>query len=91
MAEGKRQSQWAELSQGLESLAEAGSIVLGAAVSLEQRLVGGMAESPKGYPATVQEAAQGPLLSYIADRICCVQHQVREAIDILRSIEKEII
>ena len=85
----ERESQWARVNGALESLAEAGSTVLGAAISLEKRLVGAPAQS-------ILESCQAgelmtvALLRDIEARVRSVLGQVREAIDILTSIQKEI-
>ena len=87
----KRQSQWVEVNVALENLGEASTIVLGAAASLERRLVGVLSKSvTEAGGGLVAEMAPLPLLKDVESRIRNALGRVREAIDILHGIEKGI-
>ena len=93
-AKSDRQTAWTSLDVALAALTETTTVVLGAVVSLERRVVNRLT-SPKvterDYsPSPLGTKQNPPLLEGIEERVRTAVGQLREAQDILHGIEREL-
>ena len=93
MEPSQRQTRGSSLQQALASLADDSQRILGAALSLDRRLVGNLAtpivEPPRAPPES-KRIGEPPLLVAVEEQIRKALGQIREASDILVGIEREL-
>ena len=90
-----RQSKGNSLQQSLTNLTEDSTRILGAAVSLERRLVGNLMTPISEVKAQSAQRdgnriGEPPLLVSVEEQIRKILGQIREASEILLSIEREL-
>lgn len=88
-----RQTKGSSLQHALAGLTEDSKAILGTAIHLEQRLVGNLKTpivEPPSAQTEVKRIGEPPLLDSVEQQIRKALGQIREAGEILLSIEREL-